>query len=82
MRPCLQQTNKGSGIPVVWFPLDVPVECALTLAPPEGWWIMILELGSEWRMPGLPAARSREPMLAACPTHHVQMGFRMYCIVS
>lgn len=43
---------------------------------------MIRELGSEWRMPGVPAARSREPMLAAWPTHHVQMGFRMYCIVS
>lgn len=54
----------------------------LTRAPPEGWWIMMRELGSEWRMPGLPAASSREPMLAAWPTHQVQMGFRMYCMVS
>ena len=55
---------------------------ALTAACPDGWWTMMREFGSEWRMPGLPAVSSREAMLAAWPTHHVATGGNTYCIVS
>lgn len=54
----------------------------VTLAPPEGWWIMTRALGSECLMPAVPAAKSKLPMLAAWPTHQVEMGFKMYCMVS
>ena len=43
---------------------------------------MILELGSEYLIPGEPAANSKLAMLQACPTHHVAIGGRTYCIVS
>lgn len=43
---------------------------------------MMRALGRAWRMPGAPAASSSEPMLAACPTHHVHTGVSTYCIVS
>jgi hypothetical protein len=51
-------------------------------APPEGWWIMIRELGSEKRLPWAPAANNSEPIEAAWPMHTVDTGERMYCIVS
>jgi len=35
--------------------------------PPEGWWIMILELGSAKRLPLAPEASRKAPMLAAMP---------------
>lgn len=54
----------------------------VTLAPPEGWWIITRALGSECLMPAVPAAKSKLPMLAAWPTHQVEMGFKMYCMVS
>lgn len=41
----------------------------LTWAPPDGWWIIILEFGNECRMPASPAASNSDPMEAACPTH-------------
>lgn len=53
-----------------------------TWTPPDGWCIMIRALGSECLMPGSPEASSRLAMLQACPTHHVAMGGKMYCIVS
>lgn len=62
--------------------VDPLVPCHLTLAPPEGWCTMMRALGSECLMPVDPAARSRLPMLAAWPTHQVEMGLRIYCMVS
>ena len=55
---------------------------SLTDAWPDGWWIMTRELGRLYLMPGVPAARSSDAMLHACPTHHVDIGGRTYCIVS
>ena len=55
---------------------------ACPLAPPEGWWSMILLLGRAIRFPFVPAQRSREPMLAACPRHRVEISGLMYCMVS
>lgn len=43
---------------------------------------MMRALGRECLIPLVPAARSRLPMLAAWPTHQVEMGLRMYCMVS
>lgn len=60
----------------------VVLKFILTLAPPEGWCTMILALGRECLMPAVPDASSRLPILAAWPTHQVEMGFKMYCIVS
>ena len=45
------------------------LDVILTLAPPDGWWIIILEFGSEYLMPGEPAANKRLAILQACPTH-------------
>ena len=42
----------------------------------------ILAFGSECLIPGDPAAKSSDPMEAACPTHQVEMGGRTYCMVS
>ena len=53
-----------------------------TCAPPNGWWTIIRALGRECRMPWAPEASRKEPILHACPTHHVATGGRMYCIVS
>ena len=36
----------------------------------------------KYTVPGVPAASKREPIDAACPTHHVDTGGNMYCIVS
>ena len=55
---------------------------SLTDAWPDGWWIMMRELGREWRMPGAPAHNSSDAMLLAWPTHQVATGGLMYCIVS
>jgi hypothetical protein len=43
---------------------------------------MMRALGRECLMPAVPEARRRLPMLAAWPTHHVEIGLRMYCMVS
>ena len=51
-------------------------------APPDGWCIMILALGSAARRPFAPAASRKQPMLAAMPTHVVQTGDVMCCMVS
>ena len=42
----------------------------------------ILAFGSECLIPGDPAARRRDPIEAAWPTHQVEMGGRTYCMVS
>lgn len=54
----------------------------LTLAPPWGWWIIILECGKECLIPGDPAARSKEAIEQAWPTHQVAIGGCTYCMVS
>ena len=51
-------------------------------APPSTWWIMILELGSEKRLPFSPAASRKAPMLAAMPVHSVETSGLMKFIVS
>lgn len=51
----------------------------LAWKPPEGWWSIMRELGSERRCPACPAASSSEAIEAAWPTHSVLMGLRMYC---
>ena len=43
---------------------------------------MMFELGSEYRLPGAPAASSSEPIDAACPTQSVETWGLMYCMVS
>ena len=45
----------------------------LTLAPPSGWCSMILEFGSEKRLPLSPAESSTAPKLAARPTQIVEI---------
>jgi len=50
--------------------------------PPEGWWIMTLELGSENRLPLAPAANRNAPMLAAMPVHSVDTSGLMKFMVS
>ena len=54
-------------ISVAWPPAD-----------PDGWWIMIRALGREWRIPSVPAAKRRDPIEHAWPTHHVAMGGSTY----
>jgi len=49
-----------------------------TCTPPWGWCNMILECGKACRRPGAPLERRREPILHACPTHHVATGGLMY----
>ena len=53
-----------------------------TPALPCGWCIMILACGRQCLIPSLPAATRNAPMLQACPTHQVDTGAVMYCIVS
>lgn len=55
------------------------VVCINTWAPPWGWWSIILEWGKALRSPGDPLARSSEPILQACPMHHVATGASIYC---
>jgi hypothetical protein len=43
---------------------------------------MIREFGSEYLIPGDPDANRRLAILQACPTHHVAIGGRTYCMVS
>ena len=43
---------------------------------------MTCAFGRQRRIPGSPAARSKDPMDAAWPKHNVPTGARMYCIVS
>ena len=45
-----------------------------TRAPPCGWCTITLACGKACLKPGLPAVKSREPMLQACPIHHVEIG--------
>jgi hypothetical protein len=49
---------------------------------PDGWWSMTCAFGRQRRIPGSPAANSKDPMDAAWPKHSVPTGARMYCIVS
>jgi hypothetical protein len=49
----------------------------------ETWWMRILELGSDMRLPAAPPAKSRAPMLIAIPTQIVcTSGLMKNCIVS
>ena len=52
--------------------------------PPEvaGWWIRIRAFGSASRMPGVPAAAMTAAADAAWPSTTVEIGGRMYCMVS
>ena len=43
---------------------------------------MIRELGSEYLIPGAPAANNKLAILQACPTHQVAIGGKTYCMVS
>ncbi len=61
-----------------WISMSV----ACPWAPPESWWIMMREFGRAKRLPFVPAASRNAPMLAAWPTHVVQMSGFTNCIVS
>ena len=50
--------------------------------PPEGWWIITVELGSAKRLPLVPAASRNAPIEAAMPTHSVETSGLMNCMVS
>ena len=50
--------------------------------PPEGWWIIILELGSDLLLPLVPAERRKAPIEAAIPKQTVLTSHGIYCIVS
>ena len=50
--------------------------------PADGWWIMIFELGSEYRLPAEPPASNTAPMEAARPTQIVLTSGLMNCMVS
>ena len=50
--------------------------------PAEGWWIMISALGRARRLPLVPAARRKAPMLAARPMQMVDTSHFTYCMVS
>uniref|UniRef100_T1GWQ9 Uncharacterized protein n=1 Tax=Megaselia scalaris TaxID=36166 RepID=T1GWQ9_MEGSC len=39
---------------------------------------MIRAFGREYLIPGSPAARSKEPMEQACPTHQVAIGVKNF----
>ena len=43
---------------------------------------MTCAFGRQRRIPGSPAARSKDPIDAAWPKHNVPTGALMYCIVS
>lgn len=49
--------------------MDLFIASKLTVAPPDGWCIMIRECGRACLIPGAPAANRREPIEQACPTH-------------
>ena len=55
---------------------------AVPCDPPEGWWIMIRELGRALRLPVSPAVSRTAPIEAAIPTQKVETGARRCCIVS
>ena len=48
----------------------------------SGWWIRMRELGSENRLPFVPAASSTAAIDAAWPMQYVCTSGRMNCIVS
>ena len=65
-------------ISFAWISMSAAWPCA----PPSGWWIMIRELGSEYRLPCAPEASRNAPIDAARPTQTVETSGRMKRIVS
>ena len=61
-----------------WIEISSAVPCI----PAKGWWIMILELGSENRLPSAPAVNKTAPIDAAWPMQYVATSQETNCIVS
>lgn len=56
-------------------------KCQLfTWTPPEGWCIIILAFGKEWRIPFVPEANSKDAILQACPTHLKFYSFILFAL--
>jgi len=58
------------------------MSAVVPLYPPDGWCIMTVAWGNAYLLPGVPAARSKDPIELACPRTMVDTGAVMYCMVS
>ena len=69
----------------LWYMISfawISMSTACPLAPPRGWWIMILEFGMLDLFPLAPAPRMKAPMDAASPKQQVWMSALHICTSS